>query len=108
MQLIPLQPIASQAFQITLAGQACNIAVYAKTDPDSEQNVYLDLQSNNVSLLSCKICQNRTLLVRYAYLGFIGDLAFVDMQGNSDPQWSELGSRWQLVYLSPGDYEVAL
>lgn len=106
MLLVPLQPIASQAFQITLAGQACNIAVYVKTDPSGNQYTYLDLQLNNVSIRSCQLCQNRTRLVRFAYLGFVGDLVFVDMQGQEDPQWSGLGQRWQLVYLAPGEYEA--
>lgn len=103
MLLIPLQPVASQAFQITLAGQSCDIAVYTKTDPDGGQKIYLDLQRNDTTLLTCELCQNRTLLVRYAYLGFAGDLAFVDMQGNDDPRWESLGTRWQLVYLEPAD-----
>lgn len=106
MQLVPIQPLASQAFQITLAGQACSLALYAKTDPDGAQKLYMDMQLNSVSILSGKICQNRNLLVRYSYLGFIGDLAVVDTQGSNDPQWNGLGARWQLVYLSPGDYEV--
>lgn len=104
MLLIPLQATPSQAFQSTINGQSCNLAVYVKTDPNGNQKTYVDLQLNNVSLLSCKLAQNRTFLVRYAYLGFLGDLAFVDMQGQLDPAWQGLGTRYQLVYFEPADY----
>lgn len=43
------------------------------------------------------------LIVRSAYLGFIGDLAFIDTQGTSDPIYAGLGTRFQLVYLFPVD-----
>lgn len=106
MQLIPLQPIASQTFQITLNGQACSLAVYAKTTPGGQQQIYVDLQLSDAPVLSCRIAQNRVLMVRYAYLGFQGDLVFVDMQAQLDPQWSGLGGRWQLVYLATADVEA--
>lgn len=45
------------------------------------------------------LCRNRVYLVREAYLGFRGDLAFVDTAGNDDPQYAGLGTRWPLLYL---------
>lgn len=104
MLIIPLQAVPSQVVQVTLGGQACTLAVYTKTTPAGDERVYVDLMLENAVILSCKICQNRSLLVRYNYLGFVGDLAFVDMQGDSDPDHLHLGSRFQLVYLAPGDY----
>ena len=46
------------------------------------------------------LCLNLVGLVRSAYLGFIGQLAFFDTQGTSDPDYSGLGTRYQLVYQS--------
>jgi hypothetical protein len=37
--------------------------------------------------------------VRSAYLGFVGDLMFQDLQGTDAPTYDGLGSRFQLVYL---------
>jgi hypothetical protein len=45
------------------------------------------------------LCRNLVYLVREAYLGFAGDLAFVDTAGSDDPQYTGLGSRWQLLYV---------
>lgn len=108
MLIIPLQAVPSQVVQATLNGQACTLAIYTKTTPAGSQYIYMDLQLDGETILSCKICQNRSLLVRYQYLGFVGDLAFVDMQGDSDPVYQSLGSRYVLVYLAPGDYEAPL
>jgi hypothetical protein len=36
-------------------------------------------------------------------VGFIGDLIFIDTQGTSDPNYTGLGSRFLLAYLSPTD-----
>jgi hypothetical protein len=47
------------------------------------------------------LCHDRVRLVRSAYLGFVGDLAFVDTQGHADPQYQDLGSRFVLAYLEP-------
>jgi len=98
MNIIALQALAYQKFLVDLGGQQCQIALYQKST-----GLYLDLTVNNVVLFTCEICRDRTLLVRYAYLGFIGDLAFYDSQGASDPNYMALGSRWQLVYLLPSD-----
>jgi hypothetical protein len=45
------------------------------------------------------LCRDLVYLVREAYLGFTGDLTFIDAEGADDPQYSGLGSRWQLVYI---------
>lgn len=98
MNVIPLQPLPSQFLNVTLAGQACRIAVYQKGT-----SLYLDLTVANVVRMTCVICRNRVRLVRQAYLSFVGDLAFVDTQGVLDPDYTGLGSRFQLVYLTPDD-----
>lgn len=106
MLLVPIQPLKSLVLQVNLNGQVCNFAIYAKGVNGSK--LYMDLAVNGTTILSCAICQNRVLMVRFKYLGFIGDLAWVDMQGVTDPVWSGLGTRYQLVYLAPGDYTVPL
>lgn len=98
MNLVPLQPLPSQFFNVTLAGQACTIAVYQKST-----GLYLDLTVANVVRMTGVLCRDRVRLVRQAYLGFVGDLAFIDTQGAQDPDYTGLGARFQLVYLTPAD-----
>ena len=65
--------------------------------------VFIDLEVNNAPIISGVICLNGVKIVRDAYLGFIGDLAFYDTQGSTDPVYSGFGTRYILVYLAPGD-----
>jgi hypothetical protein len=98
MIALAIQPIAYQQFSVNLGGQQCQIALYQKST-----GIFMDLTVNNVVLFTCVQCLNNTLVVRNAYLGFIGDLAFTDTQGSCDPYYTGLGSRFQLLYLSPSD-----
>lgn len=95
IETIPLKNVPSQRFSTTLNQQDCTISVYQKST-----GLYLDLALNGVPIVSGVICRNLVKIVRDAYLGFVGDLTFIDMQGADDPQYSGLGSRWSLMYLS--------
>jgi len=98
VQIIPLQALASQIVGVQLAGQDCSISVYQRAPA-----IFLDLSVAGVTLLSGIICQNLNRIVRDAYLGFVGDLCFLDLQGASDPVYTGLGSRWVLAYLEASD-----
>lgn len=98
MLLIPTQPLPSQTLTVTLGGQSCAIAIYQKST-----GLFLDLTVANTVRMTCVLCHNRSLLVRQAYLGFVGDLSFIDTQGATDPVYTGLGARYQLAYLTPAD-----
>ncbi len=98
MQIVPLAAVPAPKLTILLGGQNCQIKVYQKTT-----GVYLNLSVNDAPIVSGVVCRDRVVLVRDAYLGFIGDLAFFDTQGTSDPKYTGFGARFQLVYLSPSD-----
>jgi hypothetical protein len=98
VNLVPLQPLPSQTLNVSLAGQACVIAVYQKTT-----GVFLDLTVAGTPRVQGVLCHDRVRLVRQPYLGFVGDLSFIDTQGRDDPQYTGMGSRWVLAYLTPGD-----
>lgn len=98
MQVIPLNPVANQTTRIILNQQACKINVYQKST-----GLYCDLYVNDALVIGGVVCQDLNRIVRDAYLGFIGDLAFFDTQGNSDPVSSGLGSQYVFLYLSPAD-----
>jgi len=113
-QIVPLQAVPAQLVNVTLGSQACAIKVYGKnisvavlpsggipTIPpvyEDQNPVLLDLFVNDVLVIGGVLCLNQNLIVRDSYLGFVGDLAFIDTQGNDDPQISGIGSRWLLTY----------
>jgi hypothetical protein len=101
MLIIPLRPTPSQTLTIPLAGQNCRINVYQR-----EHGLYLDLIVPTLKaepLVAGVACRNNNRIVRYAYLGFVGDLKFFDELGQSDPSYAGLGGRYQLVYLEAAD-----
>ncbi len=98
MLIIPLKAVPSQNVATVLAGQSCQIAVYQKMF-----GLHLDLSVNDAPLIEGVLCFNLNLIVRDAYLGFVGDLVFIDNQGSSDPVYTGLGSRFSLAYLEAGD-----
>ncbi|WP_454813763.1 phage baseplate plug family protein [Labrys neptuniae] len=99
MQIVPLQSVPNQAISILLGGQNCQINVYTKAG-----GLYLDLYVDNVLIVGGVACQNLNRIVRSTYLGFVGDLGFIDNQGTSDPSYDGLGARYSLAYLEPSDF----
>lgn len=99
MQIVPLQPVPSQAVNVNLDGQVSTIAVY-----QTDRGLFLDLYVANILIIGGVICENLNRIVRDLYLGFSGDLAFIDNQGSTDPVYTGLGpttsARYSLAYLS--------
>lgn len=101
MQIVPTQPLAYQTLQVLLGGQACTIEVYQEA-----YGLFVDLYVNNGLIIAGVIAENLNRIVRNAYLGFLGDLAFIDTQGTSDPVYTGLGGRYLLMYLTETDPPV--
>lgn len=95
MQQITLQSSKSQKVTVTLNGQSCQLKIYQRGT-----GLYMDLYINGDARMQGVLCLNCNFIVRYSYLGFSGDLVFVDTQGISDPEWSGVGSRYRLYYLT--------
>lgn len=101
MQIVPLTAVPSQSLTVLLNGQNCAINVYQKST-----GLFFDLSVQGLSnpltgdtkLVSAMLCLNGVGLVRQAYLGFIGQFVFVDTQGDTDPYYTGLGSRYILTY----------
>lgn len=102
MQQIPLAPIPSQKFTVTLADQACSILVQAKAE-----GVFFDMVANGTQVASTTLALNAVQLLACGYTAFPGQIIFLDTQGNSDPEWQGFGSRYLLLYISPDDMVVA-
>lgn len=90
---IPLQSVPAQSLAIQLGGQSCTISVRQRST-----GLFLDLRVNDVPIASGLLCRDRVWLIRDAYLGFAGDLAFVDTIGSDDPNYTQLADRFQLLW----------
>lgn len=95
---IPIQATPSQTLAVTLSGQATQLNIYQK-----RSGLYMDVLVNNTLIIGGVICENLNRIVRSLYLGFLGDLMFLDNQGTSDPEYTGLGTRYTLVYLLPDE-----
>lgn len=93
VQIIPLTSAPSQTFTVQLGAQNCSMNIYQKSN-----GLYFDLTVNGAPCVNTVLCLNLVGLVREAYYGLTGQLAFVDTQGTSDPTYDGLGTRYQLVY----------
>jgi hypothetical protein len=96
MLILPLLATPNQNFTTQVGGQVCKINLYTGTDG----LLYFDLFVANAPRVQYVICQNRNLLVDKPCLGFAGDFMFNDTQGSSDPDYSGLGARFELLYLT--------
>ena len=100
MLLIPLAATPSQTELVTLNGQNCQVNVYQKWT-----GLFLDLYVSNVLIIAGVLGRDRRLLIMNTYLGFLGDLMWLDNHGTTDPQYTGLapGGRYSLIYLAPTD-----
>jgi hypothetical protein len=107
MLIIPLIAVPSQKLSVPLANQTCQINVYQKA-----YGLFMDLYVNNSLIIGGVLCHNLNRIVRSLYLGFIGDFVFYDTQvpvgeEGSDPVYTGLGARYQLIYLEVSDLNGA-
>ncbi len=94
-QVIPVQSVPAQTFQVTLGGQNCQVSLQWMST-----GLFITLSINGNPVISGRYCNDRVNLIRQKYLGFTGWLYFVDSAGSSDPNYADLGSRYLLVYES--------
>jgi len=102
MQTVPLQAMPSQSVSVQLGDQSCQIEISQKGG-----NLFANISVDNALIIGGVIGRNRVRMVRDVYLGFVGDLIFLDTQGSDDPQYAGLGDRYLLMYLEAADLEAA-
>lgn len=93
MNIIPVSAKPSQIINVTLSNQATTLRIYQKFF-----GLYIDVLVNDVLIIGGVVCRDRNLTVRSDYLQFVGDLSFFDTQGRKDPEYTDIGNRWQLGY----------
>lgn len=101
MQTIPLQPVPNQVAKVVLGGQNVQIRINLRGE-----SLFMDVNSNGEDIVTTVIVRDLGPIICRRYVGFVGNLMFVDTQGTEAPQYTGLGARWQLVYLSESEAEV--
>lgn len=84
---VPLNTVPNQFLSTTLNGVTWKITLETRL----QNKLYISLSNNsNDSILYNRICLNRT----HVGFGFV----FVDIEGNSDPTYDLLGTRYLLIW----------
>lgn len=110
MMEVPLRAVPAQSLAVVLGGQSISLRIFAR-DWQGEDRVYCDVAVDGVWMWQGRICHAGASLKAYPYVGFKGDLRFVDMRGNAksqEPQsiqWQSLGERWRLVWGTEQEWE---
>ncbi len=93
--VVPLLSVASQTLSVQLGGQLAQLFIYTRS-----VGTFMDLNVNGNPIKTAMPCLDRNLMLQTAgYQGFKGDFTFVDTQGTTDPTYTDLGARHQLVYV---------
>jgi len=92
MSVIPVAQVPNQMLSVQLGGQVCEIAIRQKSS-----GLYLTLWADDVLIMSSILCLNAVPMA-VEYSSFTGSLMFFDTNGSTDPEYSGLGSRYQLRY----------
>ena len=95
MLKIPLKRVPSQKLRVVLGGQNCTINLYYRFG-----NTYMDLVVGNNVVINGAICRNRSSVVNVANHVFAGALYFLDLLGDSDPNYKLFNDRYILLYVS--------
>lgn len=116
MLIVPLEAVPSQTVQVTLGNQAATINLNTRKPGTSgyvnlpPPTLFIDILVGGAPIVQGVPCEALNLIVRSSYLGFVGDMIFIDNQAASpetaqDPVYTGLGTngRFSLAWLAPGD-----
>ncbi|WP_387690769.1 hypothetical protein [Photorhabdus sp. RM71S] len=82
---IALSPLPNQTTSFSINGDLIDLTLESRLG-----KIFATVQKNGEYLVCNRICRNLSYLCRW--------LIFVDIEGNSDPEYSGLGSRYKLVW----------
>lgn len=98
MLIVPVEALPNQTVQVQLASQPCVLSIRQLA-----YGLFMDVYVGSTQIISGVVCENLNRIVRSSYLGFLGDFVFFDTEGDGDPVYTGLGTRFLLVYLEAGD-----
>jgi len=91
--IIPLEPVQNQTFSIDIEDKRCDFKFFTQG-----LYLYMNLAIDDKDVINGVICLNKAKLNQYVDIGLKGSLYFEDTNGNLDPIYYGLGSRWILNY----------
>ena len=101
MQVIPLENVPNQSFNIVLNEQNCIIHLYQRGD-----YMYIDITVDGTPIRQGAMCLVDIDILNYPLLGFTGVLFFSDLLGKyGTPNYKELGSRYVLFYITEDELQ---
>lgn len=98
MRKIPLKNVPSQIIKVVLAEQNCQLKIYYRFG-----SMYMDIIVDGEMIQAGAVCRNRTSIVQVANNVFQGSLHFIDLLGDSEPNWEGFGDRFSLLYVEPNE-----
>jgi hypothetical protein len=96
---ILLQAIPAQLVKFVVGGQSVQMSIYQKS-----RGLFVDITVGGVAIAQGVLAHDGVPLVSRDYMGFIGNLLFLDTRGRDDPTYDGLGTRYKLCYLNAGQY----
>ena len=102
MLTIPIADVPSQVVSASLGGQSVRLRIFTR-----RSGLYVDVYVADELVLAGARCMDGVPIVRDQYLGFIGDLMFIDSQGADAPSMPGLGTRFSLLYVEAAELSAA-
>lgn len=100
---VPVVDAPAQTMSVNLSSQSCLIALRT-LGIGEDAHLYFTLTVAGVPIVTNRICRNvQRILEDAGYQGFQGDFMFIDTQGDTDPVYTALGTRYVLLYLLPAE-----
>ena len=96
-----MQAIPAQFVKFVVGGQSVEMSIYAKST-----GLFVDLTVGGVAFMQGVLALDCVPLISRDYMGFVGNLLFIDTQGNNDPTYDELSARYRLIYLTSDEYAL--
>lgn len=92
---LPLERIPNQTFEIILNDQDCKIHLYTR-----DEFLFFDLDVSDAPFFYGAICYDRTRILPISRDSFNGNFIFRDTLARNNPEYSKLGERYILYYLT--------
>jgi len=100
MLTIPINTLPYQVIKTNVLNQYVVIRLYWKN-----VGLFADVAWDGQDLSLGTIVRNKVPLIKKHYTEFVGNFIIFDTQGQSDPEYTELGSRYVLIYLNGEEIE---
>lgn len=92
---VPIKAVPNQLFKVVLDGQNCEIHIYYRFG-----TMYMDLICNNNVIQTGAVCRNRAGIIQAETNLFSGNLHFIDLLGETDPNYKGFADRYSLLYVA--------